>query len=148
MSWRIAFFLLLILSVVINCSRGPLQSSGPEIARTMQPEDISGFHSPINIKLGWVPYENQKLVQTGKNEWKVVQRDEKDKKGKVPVLYVQHGGSEEALLLDMNIDNQLLGKLIKHSAITQEPIARPFGEFFERASCDKCHPADVEADFD
>ena len=147
MNWRFAFFFLLIAFIVVNCSKATKRLA-PDRTRTMQPNDITSFHPEITIKLGWVPYKDQQLVQTGKNEWKVVQHAEGDKAGKVPVLFVEYPDSEEPILLDMNIENQLLGKLIKHSAITQEPIKRPFVEFFEDAKCQKCHPADVKVNFD
>jgi len=144
-SWRYAFFMLLIASVVINCSR---TKQATELRnRIISPLDIQNFHPEINIKIGWVPYQNQKLVQTGKNEWKIVPHGEGDKVGQIPTMVVSYPESDEAIVLDMNIKNELLGKLIKHSAMTMQPIRRPFVEYFEEAKCQSCHPSDVKVDF-
>ena len=146
MNWKLAFFSLLIVFTIVNCSKSTLVMA-PDRARSMQPNDISNFHTEISVKLGWVPYQDQQLVQTEKREWKVVKNPANASSGKVPVLYVQSPGADP-ILLDMNIKNEILGKLIKHSAITQEPIRRPFVDFFEEAKCQKCHPEDIEVDFE
>ena len=146
MTWRTAFFFLLIVFIVVNCSKRSMQLT-PDRTRTLKPNDITSFHPEITIKLGWVPYEDQKLIQTGKNEWKIVQHKPEDKAGKIPVLFVESPSAEEPILLDMNIENQLLGKLIKHSAITQQAIQRPFAKFFEEAKCQSCHPPEIKVDF-
>lgn len=101
----------------------------------------------MTLNIGWVPYRDQKLVKTGKNEWKIV-KTEDGKQGAVPFILVNYAGSNDTLFLDMNMDNAMLGKLIKHSLMTQEPIKRPFTEFFETASCQRCHPAEVKVDFE
>lgn len=145
MTYRFAFFFMVIAFVVTNCSK--TQREAFERSRMMQPADMSSFHPPISITLGWMPYQDQKLVQTGRNEWKIVQHQADDREGKVPVIIVSYPESRDSILLDMNIKNELLGKLIKHSAITQQPIHRPFTTFFEEAKCEKCHPEDVEVDF-
>ncbi|NND08658.1 MAG: hypothetical protein HKN87_19975 [Saprospiraceae bacterium] len=144
-SWKYAFIMLLIASVIINCSRTK-QATEPR-NRITSPSDITNFHPEINIKIGWVPYKNQKLVQTGRNEWKIVPHGEDDKEGFVPTMVVSYPESSESIVLDMNIKNELLGKLIKHSAMTMEPIRRPFVEYFEEAKCQNCHPHDVKVDF-
>ncbi len=147
MTWRIAFFFLLIVFIVSNCSE-TRQMPTERIARAMQPSEISSFHPEISLTVGWVPYQNQKLVRTGRNEWKMVKREEGDREGAVPVILVSYPRTKDSILLDMDITNELLGKLIKHSAITQEPIRRPFSTFFEEAQCKKCHPAHIKLDFD
>lgn len=114
----------------------------------MQPSEITSFHPEISVTVGWVPYQDQKLVRTGKNEWKMVKRENGGREGKAPVILVSYPKTRDSILLDMDITNELLGKLIKHSAITQEPIKRPFSAFFEEAQCKKCHPAHIKLDFD
>ena len=145
MNWRFAFFFVLIAFIVMNCSK--TQKLAADRSRMMQPADISSFHPEISIRLGWMPYQDQKLVQTGRNEWKIVKHESGDKAGAVPVIIVSYPESKDTILLDMNIENELLGKLIKHSSITQEPIKRPFTTFFEEAKCQKCHPEHIEVDF-
>ena len=144
-TWKYAFIMLLIASVIVNCSRTK-QIAEPKI-RITSPSAISNFHPEINIKIGWVPYKNQKLVQTGRNEWKIVPHGDGDKEGFVPTMVISYPESEESIVLDMNIKNELLGKLIKHSAMTMEPIRRPFVEYFEETKCQNCHPHDVKVDF-
>ena len=146
MNWKYAFFILLIAFVIYNCGTTK-ETVAEDRVRMMQPNDISSFHPEMTIKLGWVPYQNQKLVQNGRNEWKVVKEAEDQKEGKVPVLLVSHPSIGDSILLDMNIKNEILGKLIKHSAITMQPITRPFTEYFENAKCQNCHPEDVKVDF-
>lgn len=147
MTWRIAFFFLLIAFIVFNCGE-TRQLAATSDSRIMHPSEISSFHPEISITVGWVPYQNQKLVRTGRNEWKMVKRQPDDREGKVPVILVSYPQSRDSIILDMDITNELLGKLIKHSAITQEPIKRPFSTFFEEAQCKKCHPAHIKLDFD
>ena len=148
MTWRLAFFLLLMTFIIVNCSRKALQVP-PDRVRTWNPKDVSSFHPAITIKLGWVPYEDQEVVQTGDFEWKVVQSKGGDDVPKaVPILFIESAMTEESLMVEMNIENELLGKLIKHSAMTQQPIQRPFVKFFEEAKCESCHPADIPVDFD
>ncbi|NND35434.1 MAG: hypothetical protein HKN76_22795 [Saprospiraceae bacterium] len=144
-SWRYAFFLLLIASFVINCSQ--TKELAEMRSRVISPSDITNFHPEMSIKIGWVPYKNQKLVQTDRNEWKIVAHDTGDKAGYIPTMVITYPESGDSTMLDMGIKNELLGKLIKHSAMTMEPIRRPFVEFFEEAKCQKCHPADVKVDF-
>lgn len=146
MNWRFAFFFVSVAFIVVNCSK-TTQNLVQDRTRMMQPSQISSFHPEISITLGWVPYQDQKLVQTGRNEWKIVKHQEGDKARKVPVLVVNYPETKDSILLDMNIENELLGKLIKHSAITQEPIRRPFTTFFEEAKCQKCHPPHIKVDF-
>ena len=117
-------------------------------SRIMHPSEIASFHPEIKITIGWVPYQDQKLVRTGKNEWKMVKRQSDDAEGSAPVILVSYPRTRDSILLDMDITNELLGKLIKHSAMTQEPIKRPFSTFFEEAQCKKCHPAHIKLDFD
>ncbi|MCB0586989.1 MAG: hypothetical protein KDD06_16915 [Phaeodactylibacter sp.] len=147
MTWRFAFFFLLIAFIVINCSE-PRQMVTDRAGRTMHPSEISSFHPEMSITIGWVPYQDQKLVRTGKNEWEMVKRQSGDKKGAAPVILVTYPQSKDSILLDMDIKNELLGKLIKHSAMTQEPIKRPFSTFFEEAKCRKCHPSNIPLPFD
>ncbi len=145
MSWKYAFFILLIASFVINCSKTKELTELP--SKVLRPSEISAFHADMHIKVGWIPYEGQKLVRTGKNEWKVVPHQDDDRVGSVPTMLITYPVSGDSIMLNMNIKNELLGKLIKHSAMTQEPIKRPFTQFFEDAKCQSCHPEDVKVDF-
>lgn len=146
MTWRFAFFFMLIAFIVTNCSK--TQQVATDRSRMMQPSQISSFHPEIKLAIGWMPYQDQKLVQTDRNEWRIVEHQDDDRAGAIPVLMVTYPESGDSILLDMNMENALLGKLIKHSAMTQMPIRRPFSTFFEEAQCQNCHPGDVKVDFD
>lgn len=143
MRWKMMFFFSVIVFIVYNCS--PSKEMVADRSRILQPSQISTFHPAVSISVGWVPYEDQKLVRTGKNEWKIEQLKEGEgKSSSVPVLFIQNEGYQDTILLDMNIDNELLGRLIKHSVMTQQPIQRPFTTFFEYAKCESCHPEDIK----
>ena len=47
--------------------------------RTIILSEITSFHPEISITIGWVPYQDQKLVRNRKNEWKMVKRQSDDK---------------------------------------------------------------------
>ena len=142
MRWKMMFFFSVIVFVVYNCS--PTKEMVADRSRTLRPSQISTFHPAVSISVGWVPYEDHKLVRTGKNEWKIVELEEGEQKGSVPVLFVKNEGYRDTILLDMNIENELLGRLIKHSVMTQQPIQRPFTTFFEYAKCESCHPENIK----
>jgi hypothetical protein len=145
MNWKYAFFLLLMAFLIINCSQ---TKDIPQISsRIASLDDIQSFHPEMTIKIGWVPYEGQTLVRTNKNEWRVVPHEDGDKVGALPTMIIEYPDSGESIMIDMDIKNELLGKLIKHSAMTMVPISRPFTQFFEDAKCQSCHPEDVKVDF-
>lgn len=121
----------------------------PTRTRNLRPAEVTNYHEAIRLRVGWVPYSDAELNKTGKNEWVIVRNEGTDKTGFVPLILLDYpDATTDSIWLDMDIDNELLGKLIKHSLITQEPIQRPFAEFFEVAKCSKCHPADIAIDFE
>ncbi len=134
--------------VFVTCHQYTEITASPSV-RHLKPSEVAAYHQAINLTIAWVPYEDsQTLVMTKKDEWKVVRNDGPYKTGNIPVILVTYPGSTDTIWIDMNTDNALLGKLIKHSLMTQEPIRRPFVQFFEEASCQKCHPADVKVKLD
>lgn len=145
MKWRTAFFLLLVAFVVVNCSK--TKELAGDRSRLLSPKEITSFHTDVTVTVGWIPYQDTKLVQTGDNEWKIMKREQVSEKGASPIIVVTYPGSKDTLLLDMNIENEILGKLIKHSVMTQVPISRPFTTFFNEAKCQTCHPAHIDVDF-
>ena len=107
---------------------------------------MSSYPKPIELTIAWHPYKDQVLQRTSENEWAVVKSDS-SRAGKIPVILIRYPGTQDSLLVEMNTESALFGKLLKHSLMTQEPISHPFGEYFEKASCTNCHPKDVEVDF-
>ena len=145
MNWKAIAMFLFIALIVMNC--GQSKELTLEQSRTINPSEISSIHPNVEITVGWMPYQAHKLVQTGDNEWKIIQNKTDDSGGLSPIIMITYPGESDTLLLDMNIDNELLGKLIKHSAITQQKIRRPFSTFFEDAKCQSCHPKHINIDF-
>jgi hypothetical protein len=145
MKWKHAFFFILIAFVVINCSK--TKKLVVNNTRTFSPKEIFSFHKEMNVKVGWMPYQNHRVVKTGENNWKIIESNDEIFQGNAPVILVTYA-SGDSILLDMNIENELLGKLIKHSAMTQQPITRPFNAYLEKAKCDSCHPQYKEVNFE
>ncbi len=88
--------------------------------------------------------ENEvEMKETGENVWKMIS-DSSKKEGNIPVILVRHPDSEESLWLNMEIDDELLGKLIKQSLMAQVPISGPLSDFIEDTDCITCHPDDIE----
>lgn len=145
MKWKHAFFFVVIAFVVVNCSK--TRTLVVENTRTTRPEEIFSYHQEMKVQVGWMPYQNHRVIQTGDNEWKIVKSTETIFQGNAPVILISYP-TGDSILLDMNIKNELLGKLIKHSAMTQKPISRPFTAFMEEAKCQSCHPQYKEVDFD
>lgn len=147
MKTRIVIIIALVSFSLITCKQYQ-EAQLDTKTRQLKTADIAAYHPPIQMTVAWVPYEDLKLMKTSKNEWKIVKDGEAGKQGNVPMMLVTYPNSNDTIWIDMNMENELLGKLIKHSLMTQEPIKRPFGQFFEVASCQKCHPAEVKVDFE
>ena len=140
-------FAAVIAVIILTCTQtGELQ---PSRVMQVQPSEVSAFHRPVSVQVGWFPYREYRLARTSRDEWQVVKNeDESTKTGVIPQLLIHYPHSGDSLWLDLNIDNALLGKLIKHTIMTEAPITRPFGTYMEVAACSKCHPSDIEIDFE
>jgi len=137
--------LLLVAILAIKCST-PKEVTPPS-AKQLSPENITAYHKPIEMKIAWIPYKSLALKQTKKNNWVMVESDS-TKESALPVIMVTYPASNDTVWVQMNTKNDLLGKLIKHSLMTQQPITRPYKEYFELAQCSSCHPSDVKVSFD
>ena len=148
MKIKLVFTIALSAFILVTCHQFK-ELEAPTRVRNLKPAEVSAYHQPIKMTIAWVPYsENQKLVKTKKDEWKVVKEEGQGKSGNIPVILVTYPNSNDTIWIDMNTDTELLGKLVKHSLMTQEPIRRPYVQYFEEASCQKCHPSDVKVNFD
>ena len=145
MKQRFLVFLSALAFIVIACKSQ--KELVPTKARNIMPSEVAGYHNNIDVTIAWYPYKDQLLKQTSDNEWKIVKSDSA-REGNIPVILIRYPATGDSLWLDMNTESELLGKLLKHSLMTQEPIKRPFGDYLQAASCTKCHPADVEVDFE
>lgn len=147
MKIKLVFAIAILAFVFVTCHQYK-ELVPPSHIRNLKPNEVAAYHQPINMTIAWVPYQEQKLVKTKKDEWKVVKHEDSDKTGNIPVILVTYPESTDTVWIDMNTSNELLGKLVKHSLMTQEPIRRPYVQYFEEASCQKCHPSDVKVNFD
>ncbi len=145
MTWKKSFFFMVVFFLIYNCS--PSKYLVVDKSRTLKTNDISSFHTSLSVTVGWIPYQDQKVIQTGKNEWKVV-KSEEEEGSSLPMLVISYPETQDSLLLTMATENEVLGKLIKHSLMTQEQISTPYTDFFERAKCQKCHPEHIKIPFE
>jgi len=139
--------LLLLVSIlfgVVTCQTQKVLV--PTASRQIDASQVAGYHDEVSMTIAWLPYQDQKLVQSSANSWKVVKSDS-GKTGKIPVILIRYPDSGDTIWLDMNTKNEVLGKLIKHTLMTQEPITHPLENYLQTNSCTKCHPKDVEVDF-
>ena len=127
------FSILTLGILVVTCSTTK-QPMDPMRARQLKPSEVRGYHNAVEMKIAWFPYEELVLKKTKENNWVMVDSDT----GRVRAIPV---------IIDMNIKNQLLGKLLKHTLMTQQPITEPFSEYFANAKCTKCHPSNVKVNF-
>jgi len=119
----------------------------PPDVRQLKPTEINSYHKAMELKIAWVPYENLVVKKTKKNNWVIVESDS-SKTGAIPVILITYPESNDSVWVEMNTKSDLLGRLIKHSLMTQEPISQPYSEYFAIAKCKKCHPSNIKVDFD
>lgn len=117
------------------------QTTAPR-TRTMSVDDATRHHQPVQLQVAWREYREHVMRATGDATWAVT--DEVAKVGEVPVLVVSYPDTTKDLTLRMDIDDALLGKLLKHTLMTQQPITTPLGQYLQVAQCSSCHPADVD----
>jgi hypothetical protein len=149
MKWKTLFFSVLIIFVVLNCSQyRELSQEESNRVRQIKPKEISSYHEPLKLEIAWLPYEEHRLVRTKKNEWKMVKNEDVRVKSNMPMILLTYPNSTDTIWFDMNVDNAMLGKLMKHSLMTQVPISRPFTEYVEVAKCGTCHPSHIDKGFE
>ena len=125
--------------ICLGCGR-ELMDTTPRV-RHMKMDGAADFHQPIRLTVGWMPYEEDRLVSKDGSTYEVAQ-GEHLKSGKIPALILSYEDGTKATL-DMTIDDELLGKLIKSSLMSEKPIRRPYSEFMQTADCSTCHPSDI-----
>lgn len=102
------------------------------------------FHHPIEVKIGWYPYEEDSVVKTGTHQYTIQKSDTTEITGSMPVIILTYPDSTKSIYFGLDINNELLGKLIKQSLMTQKPITEPLSTFLEDADCLTCHPSDIK----
>lgn len=99
------------------------------------------------MRIAWFPYKNLSVKQKANNDWVVVNNDENNQEGSIPVILIDYLNGTDSIWLEMTTDNETLGKLVKHTLMTAEPITKPFSQYFEIASCTRCHPSNIDKGF-
>lgn len=127
----------------LGCFTKAQRAAQPPQFRTLQVQQATRFHKKIMLEIGWYPYQREQAVAAGTNLWTIVHSDSGGVEGALPVILVSYPDSSEAVWLDLNIDDALLGRLLKHSLMTEIPIKRPLAEFLQEANCGSCHPAEI-----
>lgn len=133
-----AFLFVVLLAVIQACAPAQAPIRGNRI-RSIPEMQATHHHRPVTLRVGWVPY----------TEWTESNADgtasvaDSVRFSEMPVIFVAYPDSADGLWLDPSIDDALLGRLVKHSLMTQQPISRPFDEFLGRATCSPCHPERV-----
>lgn len=148
MKYFITVSFLAVLGFMVTCKTAqvPTEAQAPSL-RQIKPSEVKGYHDPITLNIAWYPYEDLMLKQTKDYNWVVVKSDSTHKSA-IPVILITYPGKPDSIWVQMDTGNELLGKLIKHSLMTKEPIHEPFGEYFAEAKCTKCHPKNIIVDFD
>lgn len=134
--------LLSILILVAACSSKNVNKS-PEV-RSIQINEPTTFHSKVEIQVGWFPYQSKEVKKLDDNVWEIVKEDKDFSNGDMPVLIFSYPDSNRAIMLEMDTDNELLGRLLKQTLMTQQPIKTPLQDYLKETDCSTCHPSDVE----
>ncbi len=147
MKWNVALMMILTIGLLAQCSTTREVPESEELIKQLRSSSVESYHDPVQLQVAWVPYTSHSLKLTAKNEWKVVKDESRDKESALPMIMLTYPNSSDTLWLDMNTDNELLGRLLKHSLMTQQPITRPFTNYIEVAKCSSCHPQHIEIPF-
>lgn len=138
-------YLLFFLLTWLACSGS--RELVPTRARQVKTTQVIGYHAPVELTIAWYPYQELEFKQKKDRNWVIFSDTAQYRGGMIPMILVTYPESKDSIWMDMHVDTRLLGNLIKHTLMTQEPIQRPFGQYLDRASCTKCHPKDIQVDF-
>ena len=130
---------------LLNCAPAKKQFE-PAQARHLSPSEISSYHSAVNMRVGWMPYEEIQYKQAEDNRWVLLESDSANV-GMVPVIMISYPDTGDSIWFNMNMKSETLGRLIKHTMMTQKPIYEPIESYLADAKCASCHPSDVKVNF-
>ena len=138
----------MVAVLAVTCKQyKEVSASQPTTSRQLRPNEVARFHASLEIKIAWVPYEENQVVEFEDSQY-IFKYDDGVKSGRaLPMIVIDHPYGD-SILIEMDIDNELLGKLIKRSIMTQKPIERPFTKYFDEARCQSCHPSDIKVSLD
>ena len=134
---------VVVLGIGIGCSPRtapvPQAATGLNRARMVEPV-ASHFHRPVSLQIGWRNYRESEVVRDDDGNMVMLPVDSLE--SQVPAIMVGDPLAEDAVWIGMDIDDALLGRLIKHTLMTQQPIQRPLETYVQTATCAPCHPGD------
>ena len=136
-------YLVLLVFLVAACASTSKEVSTRQSVRTMKSEDPSSYHNEINLQVGWFEYDESALELVEPGVYVESFSDSTTISGKMPVIVLSYPDSGKTFTFGMDVDNELLGKLLKHSLMSEIPVQRPLSGFLERSDCSKCHPSDI-----
>jgi len=138
---------IFLISMLYFTCKTPVETvdTAPFI-RQIKPNEVKSYHQPVQMRIAWFPYKNISVKQKADNEWVVLPTND-GKEGHVPVILVDYLNQTDSIWIEMDTDNETLGRLIKHTLMTEEPITKPYSSYFEYASCTRCHPPEVDKGF-
>ena len=80
------YFILVVVSVtVLFCSAPKNVLDDTPRMRSFKQWKADYFHHPIEVKIGWYPYEEEELTKTGKHQYSIQKRDSTNS-GSMPVI--------------------------------------------------------------
>ncbi len=141
---RSVIFYIILVVIIIGCSTSSKTNTQPVKIRKFKEWKAARFHEKVELKIGWYPYEKGSSEEVNSEEWAVSFKDSSGSiDGYMPVIILRNGNSNDSLSLGMDIDDEILGKLLKHTLMTQIPIQRPFKDYLAQADCSLCHPQEI-----
>ena len=141
---RVYIIIAIVLIAFLYCSVPKDALDDTPRVRSFKEWNADYFHHPIEVKIGWYPYEEEEIIKTGKHQYSFQRSDSSEIAGKMPVIILTYPDSTESIYFGMDIDNELLGRLIKQSLMTQQPVTEPLTVFLKDADCSTCHPPEIE----
>ena len=141
---------LALLLFAACASKSQLRNDASLKVRKYDKSKTVRYHQPLELKIGWFPYHDETVERKEENVWTVVKEADAQEPmhqytdGAMPMIIINYPDSTQNITLEMNIDDALLGRLLKHSLMTEIPIEMPLKQYMEKADCATCHPADVK----
>lgn len=135
-----------LVAAAVLVAAAILQGCSPEPARQtvryrqFPKWEATRYHRPIQMRIGWYPYSEADIVPDDDGNLLMLRADSV---GEMPAIMIREPDSTNLIIVGMDIDNELLGRLIKHSLMTQVPIKRPFDQYLIEARCSQCHPSRI-----
>lgn len=133
-SCRIVMVALLILA-------GCAHTGPPPRVRSLDADGPHRYHRPVTLQVGWQSYVEQDSAAAQADPWSAP--IDSVTTGVTPVLILHYLDDAERIALPMGIDDALLGRIIKSTAMSEMPVKEPLTRYLERVDCMHCHPTTI-----